>query len=105
MLSHPVQYSQVMQLHEYPGIAEWPPQPGGAYQRGDEFPMDVSTVVVTKVFPVVNEFVTFTCEFKGRLHTYDLQTADKETAAGLAYWLGQMVGETLDKFGEFQLDL
>lgn len=94
-----------MQVSEYPGIVEWPPMPGGAYARGDEFPMDVSTVVVERVLPVVNEFLTFTCKFKGRSHTYDLRTQDEETAKSLAFWLDKLSGLTLDKFGDFQLDL
>lgn len=98
-------YLQIMQVSEYPGIVEWPPMAGGAYARGDEFPMDVSTVVVERVFPVVNEFLTFTCKFKGRSHTYDLRTQDEETAKGLAFWLDKLSGLTLDKFGDFPLDL
>ena len=93
-----------MKVKEYPGIASWPPLPGGAYAGTEPFPLD-QTVKITEVFPVVNEFVTFTCEFQGRQHSYDLQMADKPTAKGFAMWLQRHTGKELEQFGEFRLDL
>lgn len=95
----------MMLLKDYPGIAPnaWPPQPGGAFTPYQAFPVD-EKVLVTEVFPVVNQFVTFTCEFQGSQHTYDLQTADAETAKEFARLLKRHVGKTLEKFGEFRLD-
>ena len=54
---------------------------------------------------MVNEFVTFTCEFSGSEHSYDLQMTDKATAEGFAIWLQRHVGKALGQFGEFRLDL
>ncbi len=95
----------MMLLRDYPGIAlgAWPPLPGGAYTPTQAFPID-ERVLVTKVFPLVNEFVTFTCEFQGSQHTYDLQTTDTGMAKEFARLLKRHVGETLEKFGEFRLD-
>jgi len=78
---------------------------GGSYGRGDEFPSDFSTVVIEKPCSVVNESIIFNCKFKESSHTYFLKTQDEETAKGLAFWLDQLVGQTLDKFGGFPLDL
>jgi|SRR5271165_4517836 len=94
-----------MKLREYPGIRDWPPMPGGAFLPHEPFPIDETSVVIAEVFPVINEFVTFTCDFNGRPHAYDLQTRDQSTAEGLAFWLTKLIGKTLDKFGEFRLDV
>jgi hypothetical protein len=93
-----------MRVREYPGIVSWPPLPGGAFAGSEPFPLD-QTVAIQKVFPVVNEFVTFTCEFAGREHSYDLQMVDMATAEGFAMWLQRHVGKALQQFGEFKLDL
>jgi hypothetical protein len=95
----------MMLLKEYSGIAPhaWPPQPGGAFSPCQAFPVD-EKVRVTRVFPPINEFVTFTCEFQGEQHTYDLQTSDDGLAKELARLLETHVGKTLEKFGEFRLD-
>jgi len=94
-----------MRLRNYPGVVSWPPLPGGAYSGYEEFPLDESAVVISQVFPVVNEFVTFTCEFKGRRHTYDLQVQDEETASELARLLCRRhIGNTLQSLGECRLD-
>jgi hypothetical protein len=94
-----------MLLKDYPGIVSWPPQPGGAFNGHvpPPFPVD-QKVMVTKVFPVINEFVTFTCNFLGNEHTYDLQMEDKATAEEFARLLVKHVGKTLEQFGEFPLD-
>jgi hypothetical protein len=86
-----------MRVNEYPGILEWPPDSGGFYRPGDEFPMDVSTVVIEKIYPVINAFLTVICRFKNRSHTYVIQTQDEDTAKGLAFWLNQLVGQTLGR--------
>ena len=93
-----------MKVKDYQGIASWPPLPGGAFTGGEPFPLDQS-VLITKVFPVVNEFVTFTCQFYGKEHTYDLQMSDGATAEGFALWLGRHTGKSIEQFGEFRLDL
>jgi hypothetical protein len=78
--------------------------PGGVFAGSEPFPVD-QTVAIMKVFPVVNEFVTFTCEFGGREHSYDLHMADQATAEGFALWLQRHVGKALEQFGELRLDL
>ena len=94
-----------MLLKEYPGIVPhaWPPQPGGAFTPGQAFPVD-EKVMITRVFPALDEFVTFTCEFRGKQHSYDLQTSDNGMAKELSRLLERHVGKTLEKFGEFRLD-
>jgi hypothetical protein len=95
----------MMRVRDYPGIKDWPPMPGGAYAKGQVFPLD-EKVVITKIFPVVNEFVTFTCEFQGAQHTYDLPMTDLGMAEEFARLMQHhVVGETLEKFGDFRLDI
>jgi hypothetical protein len=92
-------------LKDYSGIVSWPPLPGGAFNGHEPppFPVD-EKVMATKVFPVMSEFVTFSCEFHGTQHSYDLQMEDKATAEEFARWLEKHVGKTLEQFGEFRLD-
>jgi hypothetical protein len=98
-----------MRVREYPGVLDWPPTPGGACQGSEPFQLDDSKVVIVEVFPVENDFVTFTCSDTERPNSlpssYDLPTQDQETAEQLAFWLEKLKGKTLDKFGEFPLDL
>lgn len=93
----------MMKVRNFPGMVSWPPMPGGAYTSYQAFPTD-ENVLVTEVFPVMNEFVTFTCEFQGPRHSYDLQMVDVETAREFARLLSRHVGTTLEKFGDFRLD-
>jgi hypothetical protein len=93
-----------VKLKDYPGIVDWPPMPGGAYSPYQQFPTDERSVVVTRVFPVVSEFVTFTCEFSGRQNTYDLQVEDTNTARELGRILSECVGKTLADFGVVPLE-
>ncbi len=93
-----------MRLRDFRGITDWPPLPGGAYSSGQAFPTDEDSVVLKRVFPVMNEFVTFTCEFGGSDHTYDLQTEDEALAGELARWMTLYIGRTLSDFGDFHLD-
>jgi hypothetical protein len=90
-------------------VLDWPPLPGGAFQGSEPFQLDDSKVVIVELFPVVNAFVTFTCSDTERPNSppssYDLPTEDEATAKGLAFWLEKLKGKTLDKFGEFRLDL
>jgi len=97
-------YNQLMKVKEYPGVVDWPPQPGGPYNRGQAFPVD-QKVLITQIFPVVNQFVTFTCEFQNEQHSFDLQLKDKAVAEEFARFLKRHVGKTLEKFGEFRLDV
>jgi len=75
-----------------------------AFSPYQKFPTDEESVVVTQVFPVINEFVTFTCEFDGHQHAYDLQIEDIHTAKELARILNECVGKTLDAFGAVPLE-
>lgn len=64
--------------------------------------------MVLEVFPVKDQFVTFTGRDIERPNshpeTYDLEAEDEEIAKQLAFWLRQLTGRTLDKFAEFPLD-
>jgi hypothetical protein len=77
--------------------------PGGAFTRCQQFPTD-QRAPVAEVFPVMNEFVTFTCEFQGDRHTYDLPMEDQGLAEEFARLLARHVGTTLEQFGELRLD-
>lgn len=91
-----------MRVKDYLGKI-WPPMPGGAFTRYQEFPADQG-VSVAEVFPVVNECLTFACEFQGNRHTYDLPMGDRELALELARLLSRHVGTTLEQFGDLCLD-
>lgn len=81
----------------------WPPTPGGTLARYQEFPVD-QRVSVAEVFPSVNAFVTFTCEFQGSRPTYDLPMGDPGLAEEFARLLSRHIGDTLEYFGELPLD-
>ena len=109
MLATVQSYLQHMLVRDYPGVLDWPPYPGGAFQGSEPFHLDDSKVLIKEVFEVKNAFVTFTCSEIERPNalpgSYDIPICDEETAKQLAFWLKQLVGKTLDKFGEFPLDL
>ena len=96
-----------MLLREYPGLVNWP-LPGGAFAGSEPLQFDDSKVIVLEVFPVVNQFVTFTGREIERPNshpdTYDLEMEDEEIAKQVAFWLQQLIGKTLDRFAEFPLD-
>jgi hypothetical protein len=97
--------SLMMTVRDYPGIKDWPPTPGGAYAKRQSFPLG-ENVIITEIFPVRNEFVTFTCEFQGAQHTYDLSMTDIGMAEEFARLMQRhVVGKTLEKFGDFRLDI
>jgi len=94
-----------MVVRDYPGIKDWPPMPGGACALGQAFPLD-EDVIITEIFPARNEFVTFTCEFQGAQHTYDLLMTDIRMAEEFVRLMRRhVVGKTLGKFGDFRLDI
>ena len=94
-----------MRVRDYPGIVSWPPMPGGAYSPTQAFPID-EDVIITETYPVVDEFVTFTCAFQSSQHTYDLQMTDMATAEEFARLMqNHVVGKTLGKLGDFRLDV
>jgi hypothetical protein len=91
-----------MRLKDYLRTS-WPPMPGGSFTRYQEFPVD-QRVSVAEVFPSVNAFVTFTCEFRGSRPTYDLPMKDQGLAEEFSRLLSRHIGTTLEQFGELPLD-
>ena len=77
--------------------------PGCAFTRYEQFPTG-QRVSIAEVFPVMNEFVTFTCEFQGSRHTYNLLMEDQGLADEFAGFLSRHIGTTLEQFGEVRLD-
>jgi len=95
-------YTLGMRVRDYLGMS-WPPMPGGAFTRYQQFPAD-QRVPIAEVFPAINGFLTFTCEFQGNLHTYDLPMDDQGLAEEFVRLLSRHAGSTLEQFGELRLD-
>ena len=91
-----------MKIKDFLGTS-WPPMPGGAFTWYQDLPTD-QRVSVAEVFPVRNEFLTFTCESQGDRHTYDLPMEDQGLAEEFARLLSRHIGTTLEQFGELRLD-
>ena len=81
---------------------DWPPQPGGPLPRGRKIPSD-GTVVIGQAFPVRNGHLTFSCEYDGFPHTYDLPVTDRWREVELYQVLRQHVGKTVDELGSATL--
>ena len=62
-----------MKVREHPKVVHWPPQAGGV-DRGVEIPLAEEQPVISRVFAIRNEFVTFEAQFKGNPFTYDVKT-------------------------------
>ena len=81
----------------------WVPQSGGAFKSGNVFPMSAEQVTIEKILRVMDDHVSFTCDFGGRSEGYDFFVPDKKTANKIAKILNDNVGKTLFSIGFMEL--
>jgi hypothetical protein len=87
---------QKMKLRDLPG---WPGGPGGAVNRPHNAPTD-EQAMLKEVMPSRGALVTFTCEFEGKPHTYDLRVTDASLAASIEKELRENTGRSVMEIGE-----
>jgi hypothetical protein len=85
-----------MRVMDLPG---WVPQPGGAYRPGDLIPLAAEEVTIEGVSRVMDNYVSFTCIFRGRPVSYDFWVSDQRLAAKVVKILKENIGETLLSIG------
>jgi len=94
-----------MKVRNHPKIVDWPPQPGGTNVRA-ESPQAELQVIITKVHvgSVVDQSVPLSGEYKRNPFTYDVLTKDRVFTKRLATEFSKHAGETLEKFGDLDVD-
>lgn len=93
-----------MQVRHHPKIRAWPPQPGGTNVTAER-PQAESQPTVTEVHvnSVTDKSIPLSCEFKGNLFTYDVQTSDRRFAKELAELFSHNTGCTLSELGDLDI--
>ena len=86
----------------------WPPEPGGAFAPGAEFPIDGADVLERVFFyaPVgqAKANVSMKTVYKGQYHTRDLLIDDANFAERLASFLREQVGRTIADIGKLEIN-
>jgi hypothetical protein len=83
-------------------LKNWPPEPCGAYKRSSVSP-SAEQAIIQKVLHMYDIWITFSCEFEGNDHTYDLQTHDKMTPPKLKVILENNIGKSLLSIGAIEI--
>ncbi|PYT62528.1 MAG: hypothetical protein DMG35_07230 [Acidobacteria bacterium] len=94
-----------MKVRSHPKILAWPPSPGGTNVTA-EYPQAESQPIVREVHisSVRDKSVPLSGEFKANLFTYDVLTKDQAFAKRLAVEFSKHIGETLQQFGNLDID-
>ncbi len=96
-----------MKVRSHPKIEKgsWPPSPGGTNVTA-EHPQSESQPIIKQVHvdSVRDKSIPLSGEFKGNLFTYDVQTEDHAFAVRLATEFSKHIGETLQQFGDLDID-
>jgi hypothetical protein len=94
-----------MKVRNHPKIIIWPPAPGGP-NAALEYPREESQSIVTHVYrgSAQNRYLSLNGEFKGNPFTYDVFTKDRNFAKRLAEEFSRHVGDTLQQFGDVDID-
>ena len=94
-----------MKVRNHPKIVVWPPTPGGTNVTA-EYPQAESQPIIREVHisSIVDKSVPLSGEFKGKLFTYDVLAKDRAFAKRLAAEFSKHVGETLQQFGDLDVD-
>jgi len=87
-------------LRDLPG---WPPEPGGAYESGTEFPRPWEAVII-EVIPVDATSVTFKAQYKKYSHSYHFFAASKEIASQIQIIVGANIGKSVASLAEFEIE-
>jgi|SRR5439155_6718557 len=96
-------------LRLHPKLQEiWPPEPGGAFEKGTEVPVGGQDVLEQVFYyaPVshARANVSLKTFYKDHHHTRDLLLTDVEFAQRLASRLRQEIGRTVADLGQVELD-
>jgi hypothetical protein len=83
-------------------LEHWPPEPCGVYKATFALP-SADQAIIQKVLHIYDIWITFSCEFKGNYHTYDLQTHDRMTPPKLKIILEDNIGKSLFSIGEIEI--
>jgi len=86
-------------------LAGWPPQSGGAYQRGDVFPQSTEEVTVERVIRVSESHVSFMCRFNERSIPYDFFVPNANMAEKIVKILSENHGARLFDIGFIEIPL
>jgi hypothetical protein len=90
-----------MRIRELP---EWPPQPGGFFDRSFTVPT-TEQGILKEVVRSHHNWVTFVCSFDGRDHTCDFEAPDHEYALQIEQILKNNIGKSLFEIGEIEIPL
>ena len=83
-------------------LEHWPPEPCGVYKATFALP-SADQAIIQNVLHIYDIWITFSCEFEGNYHTYDLQTHDRMTPPKLKTILEDNIGKSLFSIGEIEI--
>ena len=83
-------------------VENWPPEPSGIYRKTLALP-SAEQAIIQKVLYMFDIWITFSCGFEGKDHTYDFQTLDKATPPRLKVVLENNIGKSLSSIGEIEI--
>jgi hypothetical protein len=83
-------------------LENFPPEPCGVYKTTFVLP-SAEQAIIDKVLHIYDIWITFSCEFEGNYHTYDLQTDDRMTPPKLKMILENNIGKSLFSIGEIEI--
>ena len=83
-------------------LENWPPEPSGAYKATFVLP-SAEEAIIQKVLHMFDIWITFSCGFEGKDHTYDFQSLDNRTPARLKVILEDNIGKSLFSIGEIEI--
>lgn len=97
-----------MQLQDHPKIrAIWPPEPGGAFRAGTEFPIHGEDVLESVLYfaPVHTAAANIVLRTRhaGHTHTRDLLLNDTGLAEKLTTFLKGQVGKQISEIGKAEV--
>lgn len=85
-------------------LKEWPPQPGGAYGRGEILTAGTNESVLSKVHQRRGKELTFGCSFGGKEHSYDFKADNEKIAEELEKVLKANIGKTLLQIEDIEIE-
>jgi len=97
-----------MELKDHPKLREfWPPEPGGAFRPGTEFPLHGEDVLESVLyFSPVNRAdanIVLRTRHANHIHTRDLLLNDAKFAEALAAFLKNQVGKEIREIGQLEV--
>jgi|SRR5579859_2103331 len=86
-------------------LNDWPPEPGGSYEKGDNLRPSASEAVITRFQRSHDNKVVFTCTFGERKFSYDFVAENNEIAGQVAEVVKQSIGKSLEQIGDVEIEL